>query len=242
MSKEKIQAVILAGGKGSRLHPYTKVLPKPLVPLGESPIVEILIRQLKYYGFKNIVMATGHFAELIESYFGDGRRWGVNIRYVRETHPLGTAGVIRLIDDLKDDFLLINGDTLTSMDFRKFMVFHKKARGSATVTVKERIVKTDFGVIEFDGNNLLTDYREKPEYKSHVSIGVNILRRECRDLIKKNEFLGLPDLLLRLVQAGKKVYCHKIKDIWLDLGRPDDLMMAEEIFRKNRKDFPFIGR
>jgi NDP-sugar pyrophosphorylase family protein len=238
----KIQAIILAGGKGSRLQPFTKVLPKPLVPLGEFPVAEIIIRQLKSHGFKNIVMATGHMAELIESYFGDGRRWGVNIRYVREKRPLGTAGVIQLVKDLEDHFLVINGDTLTSMDLKKFAVVHKVKKNDATIAVRERVVKTDFGVIEYDKSGLLMDYIEKPEHKSYVSIGVNMLRRKCRDLIKYNESIGMPDLMLRLKAAGEKVYCHKISDIWLDLGRPDDFTTAQEMFRKNRKKFPFMPR
>ena len=233
----KVQAVILAGGKGSRLRPYTKILPKPLVPLGDFPISEIIIRQLKFYGLKNIVISTGHMAELIETYFGDGRRWGVCIQYVREAKPLGTAGALKLVKQLADSFLVINGDTLTSVNFKKLIALHKLKKAMATIVVKERVVKTDFGIIEYDKKNMFLDYIEKPEHRSFVSTGINILNKECPKFIKRSESIGMPELMLRMRASGEPIYCHKTKDAWLDLGRSDDLEKAQIIFRRSKKKF-----
>jgi len=233
----KIQAVILAGGKGSRLRPYTKVLPKPLVPLDDFPIAEIIIRQLKHCGLKNIVISTGHLAELIETYFGNGRRWGVHIQYVHEKKPLGTAGALKLINRLADNFLVINGDTLTSINFKKLMALHKTKKATATIAIKERVIKTDFGVIEYDKEGMFSDYIEKPEHRSFVSTGINVLNKECQGFIKRGESIGMPELMLRVKTLKRPIYCHKTKDMWLDLGRSDDLKKAQGVFRRNRKQF-----
>jgi len=233
----KVQALILAGGKGARLRPYTTVLPKPLVPVGGIPIAEVIIRQLKSHGIKNIVMATGHLAELIEAYFGDGRRFGVHIEYLKEKRPLGTAGAIKLIKNLDKNFLVINGDTLTNLNFKRLLRMHKAAKNSATITIKGISVKTDFGVINCDSKGTFLDYIEKPTHRSYVSLGINVLDRECQKYIKQNEKIDIPGLMLRLKNLGKKVYCHKTKNIWLDLGRLDDLELAQRIFSKNRRKF-----
>ncbi len=233
----KIQAVILAGGAGSRLRPYTTVLPKPLMPVGDVPIAEIIIRQLKFYGIRNIVISTGHLAGLIEAYFGRGRRWGVNIQYIREDRPLGTAGALRMIDGLAADFLVINGDTLTNINFKKLFQFHKDKKATATIAAKERIIKTDFGVIEFNAHDELVDYIEKPQQKIYVSMGVNILSKKCQSYIRYAESISMPELLLRIKSAGEKIYCFKTSRLWLDLGRFDDLEAAQEVFRKHESKF-----
>jgi len=180
----KIQAVILAGGKGSRLRPYTTVLPKPLMPLGDFPIAEIIIRQFRHFGIRNITVSTGHLAGLIEAFFGNGKRWGVNINYVREDKPLGTAGALKLVKNLEDDFLVVNGDVLTDVNFNELLKFHKKRQGIATITTKERKVITNFGVIESNGSGELLNYIEKPEHKSFVSMGVYILHKKCKKVLK----------------------------------------------------------
>ncbi len=231
----KIQAVILAGGQGSRLRPYTTVLPKPLMPVGDLPIAEIIIRQLKYYGFTEIVIATGHLSGLIQSFFGDGRVWGVNIKYVFEDQPLGTAGAMKLIENLEDDFLVMNGDILTDVNFQELLEFHKKEKAQATIVCKERVVKTDFGVIEIDQSGQLVDYIEKPEHRSFVSTGINVFTKGCQEYIKSKELLGMPDLVLRLKRSALKVSCFKLAGLWLDLGRLDDLEMAQDVFDKNRR-------
>jgi len=235
----KIRAVILAGGEGTRLRPYTTVLPKPLLPLGEYPILEIILRQLKHCGLTSIAISTGYRADIIQSYFGKGKRLGLNIRYVRETKPLGTAGAVKLVNNLADDFLVINGDVLTDLDFKKVFKFHKQRKSAATVTTRERKVLTDFGVIESNEKGELVDYIEKPEHTSFVSMGVYVLHKSCRQHIRRDEHLGMPDLLLRLKDKGERVSCYKTKSVWCDLGRLDDFERAQNLFLENQKKFLF---
>ena len=234
MSKTRIQAVILAGGQGSRLRPYTTVLPKALMPVAEMPIAEIIIRQLKFYGLTHIAIATGHLSGLIQSFFGDGRRLGVNIQYVFEDKPLGTAGALQLVKNLDDHAVVINGDILTNMNFKELLTIHKKRKSQATIVCKERSVKTDFGVVEMDNKERLIDYIEKPEHRSYVSTGINVLAKECQKYIKPQESLGIPDLMLRLKKSGQDVHCFKMPGVWLDLGRLDDLEAAQDVFEKNK--------
>ncbi len=233
----KAQVVILAGGQGSRLRPYTTVLPKPLLPLGELPILEILIRQLKYYGLTHILISTGYLAELIESYFGKGDKWGVCIRYVREGKPLGTAGALKLATHTENNFLVLNGDVFTDMNFAAFLKWHIHQKALASIVIKERKIKGDFGVVEVGANHELKAYDEKPEHKSFLSIGVNALNIRAKNFIETGEHVGMPDLMLRIKKAKQKVCCYKIKDMWLDLGRFEDLEHAQELFARNKKKF-----
>lgn len=233
----KVQAIILAGGKGTRLKPYTAVIPKPLMPVGEHPICEVIIRQLQAAGLKNIVISTGHLAGLIEAYFGDGSKWGVRITYVSEHIPLGTAGALKLVKQLDKDCLVINGDVLTDLNFNELMKYHQSRKAMATITIKERTVKTDFGVIQVDRDGDLSDYIEKPEHKSFVSIGVYVLNQKCLGYIKDQENIGMPDLVLRMKGNGQKISCFKTKALWLDLGRLDDFEASQEIFEKHKKKF-----
>jgi NDP-mannose synthase len=233
----KAQVIILAGGQGSRLRPYTTVLPKPLMPVGELPILEIIIRQLKACGLTRIVISTGYLAGLIEAYFADGKRWGVDIRFMREEKPLGTAGAVKLVRDVEDDCLVMNGDILTDLDFRALLKAHKSNKAAATLTVKERVVKTDFGVIEVGPDGSLADYVEKPEHRSFVSTGIYMLNKRCRDFIGRDQHIGMPDLLLNMKAAGAKVHCFETKAMWFDLGRLDDFESAQEVFVKNQKKF-----
>ncbi len=233
----KVQVVILAGGQGTRLRPYTTVIPKPLMPVGDYPICEVIIRQLKQAGLKNIAISTGHLAGLIEAYFGDGKKWGVHITYVREKQPLGTAGALKLIKNMDHHCLVINGDVLTDLNFRELLRHHKKRKAAATITIKERVVKTDFGVIEVNEEGDLDQYLEKPEHKSYVSMGVYILNKECQRLIKKDEFIGMPDLLLKMKDRGDRISCFPTRAMWLDLGRLDDFELSQDVFQKHKKKF-----
>ncbi len=225
----KAQVLILAGGQGSRLRPYTTVLPKPLLPVGGYPILEILIRQLKSAGLKNIVLSTGYLSELIEAYCGKGEKWGVNIRYVHEDAPLGTAGALKLVKGVEKNFLVLNGDILTDMDFTAFLRWHVRQGAMASLAVKERKIKSDFGVIDVGAGDNLLAYHEKPEQCSYVSMGVNAFQEKAVAAIRSGEFIGMPDLMLRLKSMSRKVLCYKVRQEWLDLGRFEDLERAQEI-------------
>jgi len=230
-----MQAVILAGGKGTRLRPLTASLPKPLVPLGDVPIIEVVLRQLRHYGFREVIVSTGHLGELIEAYCGDGRRWGLKLRYVHEDKPLSTAGALKLVSGLDRQFLTINGDVLTTLDFRKLWDFHRESKATATLGVCERKTVVSFGVIGLDGSGKLQSYIEKPSYRYLVSMGINVFDRRALHFIKKNEFLGIPELVRRLRSAGEPVSGYKSNAEWLDIGRPEDYEIAQEIFASQRK-------
>jgi len=233
----KAQVIILAGGKGSRLRPYTTVLPKPLMPIGGYPILEILIRQLKFMGIENIVISTGYLAELIEAYCGKGEKWGVNIRYVHEEKPLGTAGALKLVKQTEKNFLVLNGDVFTDMNFLAFLKWHAQHDAMASLSVKERRIKIDFGVVGFGKNHELSGYHEKPEHRSFVSIGVNAFNEQAKSFIQSGESIGMPDLMLRLRDLSKKVLCYEIRQEWLDLGRLEDLERAQEIIVQKKNKF-----
>lgn len=230
-----MQAVILAGGKGKRLMPYTATMPKPLVPVGDLPILEIVIRQLKYYGIKEIIISTGHLAELIEAYFKNGEKWGVTIRYVREKKALGTAGAIKNITKLKDNFIVMNGDILTTLNFNKLFNFHLQSKNIATIAAAKREVSIDFGVIETDNKFNLIDYIEKPKYFKYVSMGVNVLNKKCKKYISKGETIGMPELMLRMKSKNENIRCYRTDIYWLDIGRIEDYNKAQWEFVRNRR-------
>ncbi|MBI3548559.1 MAG: NTP transferase domain-containing protein [Elusimicrobia bacterium] len=225
-----MQAVILAGGKGTRLRPYTASLPKPLVPVGDFPIIEIILRQLRHQGFRDVIISTGHLAGLIEAYCGGGARWKLKIRYVREEKPLSTAGALKLIRGLAPDFLAINGDILTTLDYARMFERHKKSGAMATIGVCERKTFVDFGVIDVDRAGLVTRYTEKPAYQYLVSMGVNAFDRKALGHIRTGEALGIPDLIERIRDAGQPVYGFRNSAQWLDIGRPEDYQTAQDIF------------
>ena len=222
-----MQAIILAGGMGTRLRPYTMNFPKPLVPVGNYPILEIIIRQLRAVGFDKVTLLTGHLAELIMAYFGDGARWGIEIQYIRETTPLNTAGALRLLTECEDHFLVMNGDILTTLDYRRLFEQHLQHGASATVSVIDRATKIDLGVVEVDAAQFLIGYQEKPTIVHSVSMGVYVLSRECLQLIADQEAIGMPDLLLRILATGGQVYCAPTESYWLDIGRVDDYEEAQ---------------
>jgi NDP-sugar pyrophosphorylase family protein len=232
-----MRAVILAGGKGTRLRPYTTVLPKPLMPLGDMPILEVVLRQLRAAGVTRVTLAVSYLAELIQAFCGDGSRFGLEIDYSRETRELSTAGPLKLIDGLDDTFLVMNGDVLTTLDYRDLIRSHRAGGAAATAATHRRHVTIDFGVVETDEEGLLERYVEKPTLDYRVSMGVNILEPRALEHIADNETLGMPDLLLRLKAAGERVGTYPCKTLWLDIGRHDDYERAIEIFEVRRDEF-----
>ena len=234
-----MKAVVLAGGKGTRLAPYTTIFPKPLVPIGERPILEIIIRQLVRQGFNEVLLSIGHLGELIEAYFQNGHRNipGLKLDYFRELQPLGTAGSLAVIPGLDETFLVMNGDILTNLDYRSFFKYHKANEALCTIASYVKSVKIDLGVIKADENNRLYDYVEKPDLEYTVSMGVYAFRRQALDFIPKDGYFDFPDLIKTLLKEGQKVLRYPFSGHWLDIGRPDDYEKAIEEFDKRKTEF-----
>jgi NDP-mannose synthase len=230
------RAVILAGGRGTRLAPYTTVLPKPLMPVGDMPILEILLRQLSRAGIRDIILAVGHLAALLEAYFGDGSRCGVSLDYSYEDEPAGTAGPLALIGGLNQTFLVMNGDLLTTIDFEDLLRAHRAHGAAVTVGLFEKHVPLGLGVVETDGNGRVTNYIEKPTLTYDVSVGVYAMEPEVLEQIEPGERLDLPDLVLRLIAARAEVHAYRFSGTWFDIGRPDDYAAASEHFERQRDE------
>jgi NDP-sugar pyrophosphorylase family protein len=238
-----MQAVILAGGKGTRLRPFTHVFPKPLMPLGAGdadpmPIIEVVLRQLARAGFRDVTVITGYLTELVEAFCGSGGRFGARIDYRRETTPLGTAGGLTLIDRPAAPVLVINGDILTTLDFAAMYTFHRDRGAAATIASYPRVVPIDFGVLEFgDDPHVLAGYREKPSIELQVSMGVYILDPAAWDFLAPGEPRPMPGLLEAMRHAGRAVHCFRQPCYWLDIGRHDDYATANEVFVARRDEF-----
>lgn len=232
-----MKAVILAGGKGARLAPYTKIIPKPLMPIGDMPILEVILHQLKSAGFSEVILTVGHLSELFRAFFQDGSRFGLKISYSYEDSPLGTAGPISLVNDLNETFLVANGDLLTTLDYQKVVEFHNKQKAIATIATHQREQKIDLGVIEFNGGHEISGYVEKPTHEYKVSMGVYIFDPRVLTFIPKGEYLDFPDLVLKLIDAGEKVVGFPFEGYWQDLGRPDDYESATIDFENMRDTF-----
>jgi len=223
-----MKVLILAGGKGRRLRPYTTIIPKPLMPIGEKAILEIIIEQLKSYGMNDLIMATGYLGELIATFFGDGSRFGVNIEYTKEEKPLGTAGPLSLIKNGVDDtFLMMNGDILSTIDYQELLRFHKAKGGILTVALNRREVKIDFGITNVR-NDKIVEYIEKPVLNHLVSMGIYVFEDRIFDYIKPNEYLDFPDLVKKLINNGEDVNGYVFDGYWLDIGRHEDYNKANE--------------
>lgn len=230
------RAVVLAGGKGTRLRPYTLVLPKPLMPIGDSPILEVIVKQLAAAGFDHITLAVNHQAEIIKAFFMDGSKWNVRIDYSLEDKPLSTMAPLRLIKDLPEDFLVMNGDILTDLDYGDFHRTHVGNQEIFTISsyVREQLV--DYGVLDVDEGRLL-DLREKPRLTYEVSMGVYMMSRRALDFIPPDTFYGFDHLMYDLISADLKVAVQKFSGYWLDIGRPDDYTQAIDEFESMRARF-----
>lgn len=231
-----MQAVILAGGKGTRLKPFTTTIPKPLVPIDDMPILEVVLRQLKRAGFSDIILSVNHLAELLMAFFGDGIKYGLSITYCYEEEPLGTAGSLSIIDTLQDNFIIMNGDLLTSIDFKDLFNYHLKNKCDATITTYKKEVKIDLGVLKIE-NNQFIDYIEKPTYYYDVSMGIYVLSKKAVSYIPHKTKFDMPDLMLALNRSKKKICCYSGSYYWLDIGRIEDYEAAVEIFKNKRDEF-----
>lgn len=220
------RAVILAGGKGTRLKPYTISLPKPLVPIGDMPILEIIIRKLSKSGFDHITITVNHMADIIRAYFNDGNKWGVKIDYSLESKPLSTMGPLKLIKDLPENFLIMNGDVLTDIDFNEFYNYHVNNDNIFTVSAFSREQKVDYGVLEIGIDNKLVNFIEKPTNRYNVSMGVYMANKRILDYIPENQFYGFDHLMLDLITQNLPATVKIHSGYWLDIGRPDDYEKA----------------
>ena len=232
-----MKAVVLAGGRGARLAPYTKILPKPLMPIGDMPILEVLLRQMKAAGINDVVLTVGHLSELLRAFFQDGTQFGLKITYSYEEKPLGTAGPIALVKDLENTFMVTNGDVLTTLAFNNLLNFHHEQNAIATIASHHRKQKIDLGVLQFNGDCRLTGYIEKPTYDYMVSMGIYIFEPRVLNYIPIGQYLDFPDLVQKLIAAGEKVVGYPFDGYWQDLGRPDDYISASEDFEKMRSEF-----
>jgi len=231
------RAIILAGGKGTRLSPYTVVLPKPLMPLGEHPILEIIIRQLVQHGFDHVTLAVNHQAEIIKAFFQDGAKWGIKIDYSLEDRPLGTMAPLRLIHDLPENFLVMNGDILTDLNYSIFFEEHVTNNNIFTISSHVRKQKIDYGVLEMDERGFLTAFREKPQNQYLVSMGVYMANHKIIDFIPDGPSYGFDNLMLALLESKQPAAVRKFGGYWLDIGRPEDYMQAIEEFEQMKTRF-----
>ncbi len=235
-----MRAILLAGGVGARLKPYTTVIPKPLMPVGEMPIMEIILRQLASHGFERVTVTLGYLGKLIKSYFGNGENLGIEIDYSHEEKPLGTMGPITLIRDLPEHFLVMNGDVLTDLPFSDFFKMHVSQNQFFSVATFQREISSEFGVIDVNPDGQLIGFREKPKVPFRVSMGVYMSSRRVIEQIPKNQPFGFDQLMLKLLAEGTSPFIYQHKGFWLDIGRSEDYILAQEEFEKNKSRFLFI--
>jgi NDP-sugar pyrophosphorylase family protein len=226
-----MRAIIMAGGKGTRLRPYTTLIPKPLVPLGgKFSILEIVLMQLERSGFTHVTLAVNHLSHLIMSYFGDGSRLGIKIDYSIEEQELSTIGPLTLIDDLPETFLVMNGDILCDLNYRDFFETHIKNGSEVSVSAFNREVKIDFGVLRYDDAGHLTAFQEKPKYDYSVSMGIYCINRTVIDRLVRGKPYGFDTLMLDAIRQQQLVKIEPFNGYWLDIGRPDDYEYADTHF------------
>jgi len=231
---DSIQAVILAGGLGSRLRPYTRVIPKPLVSIHGVPIIEIALRQLARSGLERVVVTLGHEADLIRAHLGNGSNLGLKISYAEEESPLGTAGPLATIENLEKDFLVMNSDLITDLDFAEFLTIHQENDAMLTIATHQRTIPIDFGVLRYDENDRITGYLEKPNLMYVVSMGIYAFNKSVLEFIEPGKHLDFPDLVLQLLQKDICVRHHHFDGYWLDIGSGKDYERALEEFPQIR--------
>ncbi|PTM58850.1 sugar phosphate nucleotidyltransferase [Desmospora activa] len=225
-----MDAVIVTGGKGTRMAPFTQVLPKGLLPIGGQPTLELIVKQLKYHGFQDITLLCGYLAPLIQTYFGNGRAWGVSIRYQIEKHPLGTVGPLKGLPSLAQPFLVMNCDVLTTLDMKKFYDFHCAGDSVLTIASQTKNVPIDLGVLQTQADRV-TDFLEKPTKPALVNMGVYMMNPEIMDYIPDQHFFDMPDLIRALLKDHKKVRHYHNDAFWMDIGRPKDFEEANRLYK-----------
>ncbi len=223
-------AVIQAGGQGARLKPYTLVLPKPLMPVGGLPVIEMLLKWLRRNGIHKAYITTGYLGHLIRSLCGNGEQWDIELAYSVEPEPLGTVGALQLLSEYLDEtFLVLNGDLITDLNLRAFYEFHKRNSGLLSIAVTDKNVRVDLGVLETEGDQV-ADFKEKPSYRFQVSMGVYLMEPEILKFIPKGVPFGFDDLMLNMLDQSVPVYVYRHQGAWMDIGRPEDFQRAQELF------------
>jgi NDP-sugar pyrophosphorylase family protein len=232
-SLKDVKAVVLAGGRGTRLAPYTTILPKPLMPVGEQSILEIVVDQLEDAGIVDIRFSVGYLAHLIQAVFENRENGHVNITYVHEQDALGTAAPLRLVEDLDNTFMVMNGDVLTTLDYRNLVVYHREQRNAVTIATHNRSIKIDYGMLHLDAASRVQRYEEKPEIASPVSMGVYVMEPSVLEHIPEKGHFDFPDLIRALLAAGEPVGAYMHDGLWFDIGRPEDYERAIEAWGEN---------
>jgi NDP-sugar pyrophosphorylase family protein len=234
-----LRAIILAGGRGARLAPYTTVIPKPLLPVGDLPILEIVLRQLASAGIDHVTLTLGYMSTYFRAFLAQHRYLNqlLRIDFIDEEKPTGTAGSLASVPGLDGTFLVMNGDILTNLDYRDLIDSHRKSKAALTIAAHRKLVKIDLGVLETDAAGSVTNYIEKPTKDYAVSMGIYVYEARVLEWIQPGAYLDFPDLVLKLIGAGQKVHTFANDAEWLDLGRPEDLQRASEIFQEREADF-----
>ncbi len=231
------QAVVMAGGLGTRLRPYTTVIPKPLAIIHDTPIIEIILAQLARWGFNEVILLLGYKPEMIQAVVGDGSKWNITIRYVTEAQPMGTIGGLKLLSEsLAENFLVMNADVLTVLNYRRLYEYHVQGVSLATIGASRRLETISLGVLEVNDTSEIVDYREKPIYHFLSVMGVHCFNRRILDFIPPGKQFGLDDLLFTLL-GKEKVQAFVFSGLWMDLGRPDDYEKACQLFERSRDTF-----
>ena len=224
-----MKSVILAGGRGTRLQPYSLVVPKPLVPVGGMPVVELIIRRLRKFGLDEFIVTTGYLGDLIKAVCGDGSRWGVHIEYSDEPEPLGTIAPLNLIrDQLTESFIVVNGDTITDIDFHQLVKFHREHKGIATIAATRRDAQIELGVLQVNQEGGLTGFQEKPCYEYIASMGLYVFEPDILEFIPERGAFGFDDLMYAFMEAEAPVYVYSHPGYWLDIGIMSDLQRAQD--------------
>ena len=232
-----MKAVVLAGGKGTRPDPENRIIPKPMMPVGDKAILEIMLFQMRRAGITEVVLTVGHLAGLMRAFFQDGSHLGLKIQYSYEEQPLGTAGPLALLDGLDETFLVTNGDVLTTLDIRALLEFHREHQGIATIATHQRKVHIDLGVIHADQGHEIVSYTEKPTLNYLVSMGMYVFEPKAIQYVPKGEYFDFPDLVKKMISVGEKVVAYPFDGYWQDLGRPDDYEQASQDFDSMRSQF-----
>lgn len=237
MTMSDLRAVILAGGMGKRLAPYTFVIPKPIVPIGTTPILEIVLRQLAHHGFRRVSLALGHMSEIIRALAGDGSRFGIDLDYSDEPKPLGTMGPLKRIPDLPENFLVMNADLLTDLDFRDLFEYHRRDGAAATVATYVKTTRLELGVLKTDPEERIVAFEEKPVLRHKVSMGVYVFHRSVLELVPPDTYFGFDHLMDALLRGGERVLSYPFEGNWLDIGIPADYEKAQDEFERNRERY-----